>query len=62
MYVPELPVVAVRACPVERLVTVTVALGITAPEESFTVPVNAPVVADSPENYWSHHYQQGNHC
>ena len=43
-----LPVVAVRACPVARLVTVTVALGITAPEESFTVPVIAPVVADWP--------------
>jgi hypothetical protein len=27
---------------------VTVALGITAPEESFTVPVIAPVVADWP--------------
>jgi hypothetical protein len=30
------------------LVTVTVAFGITAPEASFTVPLNAPVVADWP--------------
>jgi hypothetical protein len=30
------------------LVTVTVAFGTTAPEESFTVPVNAPVEDDWP--------------
>ena len=33
----------VRACPVSTLVRVTVALGMTAPEGSFTVPVKAPV-------------------
>jgi hypothetical protein len=39
-------VVTTRACPVATLVTVTVAFGTTAPEESLTVPVNAPVEDD----------------
>lgn len=48
MYVPELLLVAVRACPVAVLVTVIFTFGITAFEESTTVPVIAPVVADWP--------------
>ena len=36
----------VRTCAVSRLVSVTVAFGTTAPEVSFSVPVNAPVEAD----------------
>ena len=42
---PSASVVVVRVCPVPILVAVTVAFGTTAPEESFTVPVNAPVAA-----------------
>src|ERR1017187_507581 len=42
---PSDPVVAVRVAPLAELTAVTVTFGITAPEESVTVPVSAPVEA-----------------
>jgi hypothetical protein len=43
-YDPELVVVALRVSPVAALLTVTVALGSTAPDESVTSPEISPVI------------------
>jgi hypothetical protein len=45
LYVPSASVVEVRAWAVSILVAVTVTLGTTPPDVSFTVPVNDPVEA-----------------
>ena len=47
VYEPFEAVVADREAPVSTLLAITVALGITAPVGSVTMPVIAPVVSDA---------------